>query len=304
MTYSIVARDPKTGDLGVAVQSHWFAAGVVCWARPGVGAVATQATALIDHGPLALDLLAAGEDADGGLRIRLEADADREVRQVAVLDRSGRVAVHTGASCIPEAGHRIGDGFSCQANMMRRATVWDAMAEAYAGAGGDLAERLLIALEAAEAEGGDIRGRQAARILVVRAEATDRPWEDVLVDLRVDDHPAPLPEVRRLLGLKRAYDHLDASEQAALAGDPEGAARETQAAMALAPGNSEIAFWTALDMGSHGMLHEARDLLRAPVVTEPGWGELLRRLADRGLAGVSPDLADELLNEADGPPRP
>jgi uncharacterized Ntn-hydrolase superfamily protein len=188
--------------------------------------------------------------------------------------------------------------------MMRRATVWGAMAEAYAGAEGDLAERLLIALEAGEAEGGDIRGRQASRILVVRADATERPWEDVLVDLRVDDHPAPLPELRRLLGLKRAYDHLDASERAGLAGDLDGAARETHAAMALAPGNPEIAFWTALDMGTHGRLREARELLRVPVGTEPGWAELLRRLAARGLAGVSPDLAGALLDEPDGPPRP
>ncbi len=295
MTYSIVARDPTTGDLGVAVQSHWFAAGLVCWARSGVGAVATQATALIDHGPLGLDLLAEGRDAEGALRGRLDADVEREVRQVAVLDRDGNVAAHTGGSCIPEAGHATGEGFSCQANMMRRDTVWGAMAEAYAGAPGDLAERLLVALEAAEAEGGDIRGRQAARVLVVRAEPTDRPWEDVLVDLRVDDHPEPLPELRRLLEIKRAYDHLEAAEQAGLAGDLGQAERESMAAMGLAPGNPEISFWTAIALGGHDMIGEARELLRVPFAADPGWAELLRRLGDRGLMNVTPDLAAQLL---------
>jgi uncharacterized Ntn-hydrolase superfamily protein len=300
MTYSIVARDPVTGELGVAVQSHWFAAGVVCWARAGVGAVATQASALIDHGPLALDLLASGNDADAALGGRLEADADREVRQVAVLDRDGGVAVHTGSSCIPEAGHRAGVGFSCQANMMLRDTVWDAMAGAFEAAAGRLPERLLAALDAAEAEGGDIRGRQAARILVVRAEPSGRPWEDVLIDLRVDDHPDPLPELGRLLGLQRAYEHLDAAEEAGLAGDAERAMRESEAAIALAPEAPEIAFWTALSMAGDGRLEEARALLRAPLAERPEWGELLRRLAERGLMRVEPGVADALLG-APGP---
>jgi uncharacterized Ntn-hydrolase superfamily protein len=283
----------------VAVQSHWFAAGIVCWARAGVGVVATQATALIEHGPLALDLLEAGADAATALRRRLDADADREVRQVAVLDGRGSVAVHTGTSCIPEAGHRAGEGFSCQANMMRRATVWDAMAGAFASATGDLADRMLVALEAAEAEGGDVRGRQAARLLVVRAEATDRPWEDVLVDLCVDDHPAPLPELRRLLDLKRAYDRLERAEELELAGDTDGALRERRLAIDATPDNPEAAFWTAVSLGAAGRLDEARPLVRAAVAAEPGWAELLRRLADRGLVSLTPGAAEALLRPLD-----
>ena len=297
MTYSIVARDPGTGDLGVAVQSHWFAAGIVCWARAGVGAVASQATMLVDHGPLALDLLAGGADAAGALAERIRGDGDRDVRQVAVLDVGGGVAVHTGASCIPEAGHRTGAGFSCQANMMWRDTVWDAMAGAFASAEGDLAERMLRALEAAEAEGGDVRGRQAARVLVVAGRPSERPWEDVVVDLRVDDHDRPLVELRRLLGIKRAYDHLQASEEAATAGDLELARREVEAAIELAPDNPEIAFWTALGMGTIGRVREARELLRAPFAADAGWAELLRRLGDRRLGNVTPELAEELLVE-------
>ena len=299
MTYSIVARDPGTGDLGVAVQSHWFAAGIVCWARAGVGAVASQATALIEHGPLALDLLEAGADAPRALARRLDADAEREVRQVAVLDASGSVAVHTGASCIPEAGHRTGDGFSCQANMMRRDTVWGAMADAFTSAGGELVDRLLVALEAAEAEGGDVRGRQAARLLVVRAEATDRPWEDVLVDLRVDDHPAPLPELRRLLDLKRAYDRLERAEELELAGDADGALRERRLAIDATPDNPEAAFWTAVSLGALGRLDDARPLVRTAVAAEPGWADLLRRLADRGLVPLAQDAVEELLRPHD-----
>jgi uncharacterized Ntn-hydrolase superfamily protein len=295
VTYSIVARDPESGGLGVAVQSHWFAAGLVCWARAGVGAVATQAHVLLDHGPLGLDLLAEGRLAEEALALRLEADEERDVRQVAVVDARGRVAVHTGSSCIPEAGHTTGDGFSCQANMMWRDTVWDAMAEAFVAAEGELAGRLLVALEAGEAQGGDVRGRQAARILVVRAEPTERPWEDVLVDLRVDDHPAPLPELRRLLDIHRAYERLQASEDAATAGDRTLADREAEAALGLAPNNPEIAFWNAIALGASGRIREARDMLTVPLRTDPGWAELLRRLGNRGLADVTPELAASLL---------
>lgn len=295
MTYSIVARDPKTGDLGVAVQSHWFAAGLVCWARSGVGAVATQAMALIDHGPLGLDLLAEGRGAEGALKARLDADDDREVRQVAVLDRDGNVATHTGGSCIPEAGHTTGDGFSCQANMMRRGTVWGAMADAFTSAEGDLAGRLLLALEAGEGQGGDVRGRQAARVLVVRAEASDRPWEDVLVDLRVDDHPDPLPELRRLLDLKRAYDRLEVADELELAGDDEGALAERRAAIEGMPDNPEAAFWTAISLGVRGRIDDARPLVELAVGADPGWADLVRRLGERGLSQVTPELAARLL---------
>jgi uncharacterized Ntn-hydrolase superfamily protein len=212
-----------------------------------------------------------------------------------MVDRLGGVAAHTGASCIREAGHRTGEGFSCQANMMRRATVWDAMAEAFTGASGPLADRLLLALEAAEAEGGDIRGRQAARVLVVRAEATERPWEDVLVDLRVDDHPDPLPELRRLLSLQRAYERLERAEELELAGDLDGAFAERRAAMAMAPDNPEIAFWTAVSLAVHDRREEARAALAVALPADPGWAELLRRLGEQRLFGLTPELASALL---------
>ena len=297
MTYSIVARDPQTGAFGAAVQSHWFAAGFVCWAEPGVGAVATQATALIDHGPLGLELMRQGASAGDALRARLATDEEREHRQVAMVDREGAVAAHTGARCIREAGHRTGDGFSCQANMMLRDTVWDAMEEAFTSAPGDLSDRLLAALEAAEAEGGDIRGRQAARILVVGAEPSAEPWTDVLVDLRVDDHEAPLAELRRLLDLHRAYERLETAEERELAGDLRGALDERLAATAQIPQNPEIAFWTALSLAAAGRLEEARELVRVAFAAHPGWAELLQRLVADALVELPNEAYTALLSE-------
>lgn len=200
MTYSIAARDPRTGELGAAVQSHWFAAGeLVPWAEAGVGAVATQALVGVGYGPLGLDLMRGGKRAPQALRALLAADEGEMHRQVAMVDPAGEVAAHTGSRCLREAGHRTGDGYSVQANMMLRDTVWDAMAEAFEKSTGPLTYRLLAALDAAEAEGGDVRGRQAAGILVVKDAPSGRPWEDVVVHLRVDDHPAPLEELRRLV---------------------------------------------------------------------------------------------------------
>ncbi|HZD18464.1 MAG TPA: DUF1028 domain-containing protein [Actinomycetota bacterium] len=295
MTYSIVARDEATGDLGAAAQSHWFAAGTLCWAEPGVGAVATQAWALMSYGPLGLERMRAGRSPGEALAELLSADEGSEHRQVAMVDRTGAVAAHTGARCLREAGHRMGDGFSCQANMMVRSTVWDAMHDAYRSAEGDLPERLLVALEAAEAEGGDIRGRQAARVLVVRSDPSGEPWTDTLVDLRVDDHPAPLAELHRLLHLKRAYDRLEAAEDLELTGDLDGALRERIAAMGSAPASAEVAFWTALSLASADRVGEAREALRVAYEAHDGWRELLRRMADDGHLELDPEVVQQLL---------
>ena len=200
MTYSIVARDPQTGDLGVAVQSHWFSVGSgVTWAESGVGAIATQSFAEPAYGPRGLALLRLGVDPVTALAALTGADADQGRRQVAFVDAGGRVAVHTGDQCIEAAGHVTAGGVSCQANMMRGPEVWPAMLDAYQASDGDLADRLMAALDAAEAAGGDIRGRQSAAMLIVKATGSGQPWQDRIVDLRVDDAPDPLGELRRLL---------------------------------------------------------------------------------------------------------
>ncbi len=210
MTYSIVARDPDTGELGVAVQSHYFSVGsVVTWAEPGIGAVATQSFAEPAYGPRGLALMRLGVDPGTAMAALTSADTDQARRQVAFIDATGRVAVHTGALCIEAAGHATAEGVSVQANMMRRAGVWPAMLEAFSTSAGPLADRLMAALDAAEAAGGDIRGRQSAAMLVVSGTSSSQPWRERLVDLRVDDSPDPLGELRRLIGVHRGYQHIE-----------------------------------------------------------------------------------------------
>jgi uncharacterized Ntn-hydrolase superfamily protein len=305
MTYSIVARDPETGELGGAVQSHWFAAGdLVIWAEPAVGAVATQSLVEVSHGPEGLRLMREGRSARAALDERAAGDEGEAVRQIGMVDAHGGVAVHTGSRCIAEAGHRIGDGYTCQANMMMNDTVWDAMAEAYEKSDGDLVHRLLDALDAAEAEGGDVRGKQAAGIYVVKADRSDRPWEDVIVDIRVDDHPEPLPELRRLVDLKFGYDRLDAAEKLELAGDLEGAFEEQKRALAEFPDNAEIAFWTAASLAARGRVDEARATMRTAFDQYEGWKVLLRRLVRDGYLDLPPEVLEALLPREAGRPHP
>jgi len=277
VTYSIVARDAETGELGVAVQSRAFRAGsgVGC-ALPGVGAVASQAFSERSYGPLGLELLQAGKTPEQALAGLVAADPESAVRQVAMVDAESRTAVHTGTECIREAGHRTGDGYSVQANMMRSTDVWHAMAEAFEAATGSLARRLLAALEAAEAAGGDWRGQQAAGLLVVAAD--DKPWERVS-DLRVDDHAEPLRELRRLLDLEEAYRALTRSDERAAAARSDGLSAV------------DVRWAEIIDAGQAGDLRRARELLAPLLVEEPRWADFVRALAGRGLV---PD-ADELL---------
>ncbi|MDQ6691648.1 MAG: DUF1028 domain-containing protein [Candidatus Dormibacteraeota bacterium] len=308
MTYSIVARDPATGELGVAVQSHYFQVGpTVPWARAQVGAVATQSRVEVRFGPLGLRLMAAGYPADRALASVLAADPEAEVRQVAMVDASGRAAAHTGSRCIAEAGHRVGDGYSVQANMMLRSTVWDAMAEAYEASSAALPERMLAALVAAEAQGGDIRGRQSAAILVVAGQRSeipgqrsedgqrsDFPGADRVVDLRVEDHPEPLEELIRLMRLKRAYQAHNLAAQAHLAGDREASEAAEAQALALGPELVEVRFWTGLRMVERGQSDRARELLE-PILRDPHWRALLPRLPQSGRISVATLTAVESL---------
>ena len=288
-TYSIVARDPATGELGVAVQSHWFSVGaLVPWAEAGVGAVATQSFVDASYGPLGLNLMRAGKSAPEALRALLAADEGRDVRQVAMIDAQGRVAVHTGKNCIPAAGHTSGTKFSVQANLMDKDTVWPAMARAFESAEGDLTDRLLAALDAAQREGGDIRGQQAATILVVRGKSTGRPWADRVIDLRVEDHPDPLGELRRLVSVHRAYEHMNAGDLCAEKKDWTCAVREYGAAEKLLPDQMEVVFWHAVTLVTAGRAEEALPLFRKVFAREPKWADLVGRLP---AAGLLPDDA-------------
>ena len=293
MTYSIVARDGETGELGVAVQSHYFQVGpVVPWALAGVGAVATQSTVNVSFGPLGLDYMGAGYSAQQALKALLAGDAQPEVRQVALVDATGNVAAHTGARCIPAAGHRTGDGLSCQANLMEKDSVWDAMYEAYVSDQGPLAERLLAALDAAEAEGGDIRGRQSAAMLVVSGKPTGHSWEDRLIDLRVEDAPDPLAELRRLLRFKRAYETDAVADRLEDGGDKQAALQKRQEAMAVAPELVELRFWAGLSMADMGQLEEGCRLISEAAAKDERWVEAIRRLA--AVDRISAELADAI----------
>ncbi|MFQ5522361.1 MAG: DUF1028 domain-containing protein [Acidimicrobiia bacterium] len=295
-TYSIVAFDADTGQLGVAVQSHWFSVGtVVPWAESGVGAVATQALAEPAYGPHGLELMRNGVDAVTALAKLTDEDSEADVRQVAFVDASGRAATHTGARCIDEAGHVTGEGFTVQANMMARPTVWAAMAGAYAEAVGDLADRLLAALDAAEAEGGDIRGRQSAALLVVSGESTGNPGEDRLFDLRVEDHPDPLDELRRLVQLRRAYIDMTAGDDAIGAGDVEAALDHYSRAARRAPEVVEMPFWQAVSLAAVGRLDEAAAIFAQVFEREPVWRELVPRLVAVDLLPIDDDTLDRII---------
>jgi len=275
----MVARDQETGELGVAVQSHWFSVGsVVSWAEAGVGAVATQSIVEGSYGPLGLELMRAGKGAYDTLKALLAADKRADVRQVAMVDAQGGVAAHTGEHCIAEAGHHVGVQFSAQANMMLKDTVWSAMADAYRTTNGDLADRLLRALEAAEKEGGDIRGRQSAALIVVRAASSGRPWEDRLFDLRVEDHTNPVGELKRLVQLSRAYQHMNRGDELMAKNDSSAARNEYGKAEKLAPDNLEIIFWHAVTLASSGQIEEALPLFKSVFEADRNWMTLLARL--------------------------
>ncbi|HET9780908.1 MAG TPA: DUF1028 domain-containing protein [Candidatus Dormibacteraeota bacterium] len=293
MTYSIVARDNKTGELGVAVQSHFFQVGpVVPWAIAGVGAVATQSNVNISFGPLALEYMRNGYTATQALKALLAGDDQPEGRQVAIVDAAGNVAVYTGPKSIPAAGHRSGEGFSVQANLMEKDTVWDAMYDAYLATDAPLAERMMAALEAAEKEGGDIRGRQSAAMLVVTGTPTGRSWADRVIDLRVDDAVDPNSELRRLLRIKRAYASLGGWEKQLASGDEASARAALDHAIATAPDMVEIAFWGGLGLAQAGKLDEGCELMMRAVRKDRRWIETVNRLVAADL--VSQELASQI----------
>ena len=331
-TFSIVARDPKTGEMGVAVQSHWFAVGqIVPWAEAGVGAVATQSFVDPSYGKLGVEFMRAGKSAPEALRALLGADDGRQVRQVGMIDAQGIAASFTGCRDIIAAGHvvhkqdgsgayeqrqevqqagcvgqmAIGHDFAVQANLMDNDKVWPAMAKAFEETKGDLAERMLAALDAAQAVGGDIRGRQSAALVVVKAKSSGKPWEDRIFDLRVDDSPEPLKELRRLVTLQRAYNHMNAGDLAVEHKDNEGALREYSAAEQLAAGAegvptsrlAEMIYWHAVALVTMGKVEESLPLFRKAFALQPSWRELTPRLPKSGLLPDDPKLIERITKQ-------
>jgi uncharacterized Ntn-hydrolase superfamily protein len=286
-TYSIVARDPQTGQLGVAVQSHWFSVGdLVPWVRAGVGAVATQSFVDVRYGVEGLQLMKEGKSAAQALAQLLKADSAPGMRQVGMIDAQGGIAQHTGENSIQYAGHLAGDNFAVQSNLMVREGVPEAMAKAYRASSGPLAERLLAALEAAQAVGGDLRGKQSAAIVVVRAEPAGYAWQEYLVNLRIEDHPTPLLELRRLLVLNNAYYHVNLGEHALEKDDLVTARSQYSKAEALAPDNLEIRFWHAVALLNAGETETALSILEPVLAADEGWRELVPRLVKAGILKI------------------
>ncbi len=295
-TYSIVARDAETGEMGVAVQSHWFSVGSgVLWAEPGIGAVATQSFTDPNYGPLGLQLMRAGKDASGALAALLAADEHADVRQVGMVDANGIVANHTGANAIVEHCEIAGENFTVQANLMWKPTVCKAMAAAYTASNGDLAERMMAALEAAQGEGGDIRGQQSAAMLVVSDDRSLSPWSGRVIDLRVEDHAEPLAELRRLMTMNKAYNLMNAGDEHFMRGEIDQAVAAYGSAEALVPDSHEMIFWHAATLAGAGQVDEALALFAKAFSVWPLWRELVPRLPASGLLPDDPDLIERIV---------
>jgi uncharacterized Ntn-hydrolase superfamily protein len=300
-TFSIVARDSVTGELGVAVQSHWFSVGsLVTWAEAGVGAVATQSFVDPAYGPLGLGLMRAGKTATQTLEGLLASDPGKDVRQVAMIDTKGNVAAHTGAKCIQGAGHIVGKNYSVQANLMLNDKIWGAMSKAFENAKGALAERMLAALDAGQNAGGDIRGRQSAAILIVKGTSTGRPWADRVMELRVEDHPEPLKELRRLVNLHRAYDRMNSGDLAVEHNDVDGALREYGAAESMFPDNVEMKFWHAVALVNAGRVEQSLPLFKEIFAKDMNWATLIPRLPQSGTLTADDSAIKRILSVAPG----
>jgi len=298
-TYSIVAIDKETGEMGAAVQSHWFSVGSsVIWAESGVGAICTQSFIEASYGPLGLELMRAGKTSEEALAGLLKADQYEAVRQVAMIDNQGRVAAHTGKSCIPEAGHYIGIGFTCQANLMLKNTVWNAMAKAFEGTQGELVDRLMAALEAAEGEGGDIRGKQSAAIIVVKGRSSGAWWKDRAYDLRVEDSAAPLTELKRLIRLNKAYNFMNKGDELFTEGKVEEAMKSYSRAMEMYPDNAEMVFWPAVTLASTGKVEESLPLFKKVFAMDSNWAVLVPRLPQVGQLPKDKGLIKKILAQA------
>jgi len=297
-TYSIVARDSNTGEMGVGVQSHYFSVGsIVSWGESGVGVVATQSLVNASFGLRGLDLLKQGNSPKEALDFLISEDEGRDVRQVAVLDAQGRIATHTGSKCIIHAGHIAGENFSVQANMMLTDKVWSAMAKSFeSSANLPLAERIIKTMEAAESVGGDIRGKQSAAILIVGGKEAKNKWEDKIIDLRVEDNEEPVKELGRLLKLYRAYKHMDKGDLAMEHDDMESALNEYDSALNMFPNNLEMKFWTAVTLANNEKIKEACEIFKQVFSKDNNWRLLAERLPESELLTVSKDDLKKILS--------
>ena len=296
-TFSIVAKDTATGEMAVAVQSHWFSVGTsVPWGRSGVGVVATQSFVNPAYGPNGLDLMEKGKSASVALKELIAKDDGRAYRQVAFLDNKGRAAAYTGENCVESALQHVGENFSVQANMMLNDQVVPAMAKAFKeNANLPLAERVLKVLEAAQAAGGDIRGRQSAALIVVGPDKVENPWEDKKIDLRVDDSDNPIKELARLLKTERAYEAMNKGDLAVEANNVDEALKQYGKAESMFPDNLEMSYWKAVALANSDRLKEALPVFKRIFEKNDNWREMTRRLPPAGLLNVTKEQLQQIL---------
>ena len=297
-TYSIVAKDANTGEMAVGVQSHWFSVGtLVSWGKSGVGVVATQSFVNPSYGPNGIELMENGVSAEEALKNLTDKDEGRDFRQAAMLDVNGSVNAFTGEKCVESAGHFVGENFSVQANMMLNDEVIPAMKKAFQDNSNlPLAERIIKVFEAAESVGGDIRGKQSAALIVVGAKKTSNVWEDKKIDLRVDDSSNPIKEIKRLLKVHRAYDHMNKGDLAIEENDMDKALSEYGKAQVLFPENHEMSFWKAIALLNNGKKEAARPILKKVFKENPNWKKLIYRLPKSGLILMKFNELDSYLN--------
>ena len=297
-TYSIVAMDEATGELGVAVQSHWFSVGsLVPWAKAGVGAVATQSFVKVDYGPDGLRLMESGMTATKALEILISQDDGEAVRQIGMIDFNGNVTAHTGNRCIEHAGHIIGENYSVQANIMAKSTVPKAMAKAFDNSKGDLADRMMTALEAAQAEGGDIRGKQSAAMLIVSGDPTGVVWKDTKLSLRIEDHSTPLIELKRLIRIHRAYQHANMGDHYMETEEIEKALLEYKKAEQYYPENAELPYWSAIALVNGNRLDDALPIFKSVFQRNPNLKEMTPRLIKSGLIKDDKEILRKIMEQ-------
>lgn len=298
-TFSIVAKDTVTGDMAVGVQSHWFSVGsIVSWAKSGVGVIATQSFVNPAFGPDGLALIGKGKTAKEALNILIKDDEGRDFRQLAILDAKGRVFTYTGSKCVASANHIIGKNFSVQANMMLNDNVVPAMANAFEeNANLPLPERVVKVMQAAQIAGGDIRGKQSAVLLVVSDKPVEHEWMDKKIDLRVDDHSDPLPELERLLKVHRAYEHMNNGDFAVEHNNMDLALKEYGIAESMFPDNLEMKYWKAIALANNGLLNEALPIFKYVFNIDNNWFELTKRLPKSGLLNVSDEDLSKILSK-------
>lgn len=298
-TFSIVARDPDTGEMAVGVQSHWYSVGtIVSWAESGVGVVATQSFVNPAYGPDGLVLMKSGISASNALKELIQDDVGKAYRQVAMLDRNGNVDVFTGPLCIKYAEHQVGRNYAVQANMMLNDDVVPAIASSFEkNAGSPLAERVILALKAGQTAGGDIRGKQSAVLLVVDGSVAKYPWMDKKIDLRVDDAGEPLEELDRLLKVHRAYEHMNRGDLAIEKGDMQRALREYEAAETMFPDNLEMQYWKAVGLANNGKVDESLPIFKEIFRKDKNWKELTRRLPASKLLNLTEKDLGKILQQ-------